>query len=227
MEAYATALDGMTSQYPTPAPQAPPSMLSWIPGTIVGDVDMRTLIGAGCFGEMELTNTGKNSILIRSINMQLTAKPVRTSPSFQYRMINLCALLTGDERNSCPPQAAGSGPLFEFFRLKAAPSGTVFTPKQEINDSEYQSGSDIVLHPNDPYALPVLFYFMSLDNLVYSLTPELLLDTPNGAQQAVALPQLATTLYFANPSQFSCYTLQGDTFVKGSMDRYSSTAYCV
>ncbi len=117
--------------------------------------------------------------------------------------------------------------MFDFSRLKVAPSGTMFMPEQDINDPQHQSGSDIILNPTASDTLPVIFYFTSLDNRVYSLTPELLLDTSNGAQQTVMLPQLATRLYFANPSQFSCYTLQGDTFVQVSTNPENSPGYCV
>jgi hypothetical protein len=158
--------------------------------------------------------------------------PVQTDPSYQFRMIDICSLLIGTPAgDGCPPMAGGSNTVFDFFRLKAAPSGSVFTSRRQlINDPKYQSGSNIILNPHDQYALPIISYFTSLDNLVYSFSPQLLLTTSNGTQQTVPLPQLATTLYFANPSQFPCYTLKGNTFVemtKGVSSNAPNGDYCV
>jgi hypothetical protein len=224
METYATVLYGMTKSLHSPVF---PNTLSWVPGTIVGNFpDLRfpgIYVGGGCFGEMELTNTGNKTILIHSFNMRLTSTPQRTSPSYQYRMIDICSLI--GESYSCPPMAGGGGAMVDYFLLKAEPAGTTFAPQKQDIMPDNQSGSDITLNPNTPYVLPVLFYFTSTNNLVYSLTPELVLDTPNGVQQHTALPQLATTLYFANPSQFSCYTLKGDTFVREAS--LYELGYCV
>ncbi|HEY6540343.1 MAG TPA: hypothetical protein VIZ18_05370 [Ktedonobacteraceae bacterium] len=233
MRAYAASVYGIP--FPKSPPLGPPSTLNWIQGTIVGDVDGRSfasnLLGTGCFGEMELTYTGENSVLIQSIKMQLTAMPVKTDPSYKYRMIDICSLLIGTEAGgACPPMAGGSSSVFDFIRLRSVPSGSVFIADQQINDPEFQSGSDIILKANSQFALPVIFYFTSLNNLVYALEPLLVLQTSNGTQQTVPLPQLATTLYFANLNQFPCYTLKGNTFVE--LTKYVSTddpngPYCV
>lgn len=208
-------------------PATIPSTLKLVQGTMASNSPFFTftnLVGGGCYGEMELTNLGKDVILIRSVNMHLTAVPQKTS-RFQYRMIDICSLI-GNSGTGCPPGAGGGAPVIDSFLLKAAPSGTLFTPQvQSIYDPQDQSGSDIILNPNAQYTVPVLFYFTSSDKLVYSLTPELLLDTPNNPLQAVALPQLATTLYFADHNQFSCYTLQGDTFVQYKED--NNNQYCL
>jgi len=219
MREYATvvySLVGGVSSSPVPSP---PATLRWDSGTRVGDFGgwsfATNLLEAGCYGEMDLTNTGDAPILIQSINMQLTATPARTNPSYQYRMVDICSLLIGTTAaGGCPPMAGGSSSVFEFFQFKPASQGTVFTPRQQINDPQYQSGSNLLLDPNTQSTLPIIFYFTSLEGFSYSFEPQLTLKNPNGDQQTVSLPQFATTIYFASPDQFPCYTLKGDTFVE-------------
>jgi hypothetical protein len=50
-------------------------------------------------------------------------------------------------------------------------------------------------------------------NLTYNVVPELILST-SGGQRTVEAPPLAGTLTYAKDDQFSCYSLQGNTFVK-------------
>lgn len=231
MRSYIAAVYGSVRS-PSTIP-ALPSTLLWVSGTTVSNYDgfRSNLLEDGCFGEIDLTNTGNDSILIQSIQMQLTAPPVRTNPSSQYRMVDICSLLIGTEAGTgCPPMAGGSSSVFEFFRLKAAPLGTVFTPRQQINDPQYQSGSDLLLDPDTQSTLPIFFYFNSLDGFSYSFEPQLILKTRNGDQQTVSLPQLATTVYFANLNQFPCYTLKGDSFVEMTSGITSDSPngdYCV
>ncbi|HEU5377803.1 MAG TPA: hypothetical protein VFV38_20460 [Ktedonobacteraceae bacterium] len=231
MRSYIAAVYGSVRS-PSIIP-ALPSTLRWVSGTTVSDYDgiPSNLLESGCYGEMDLTNTGSNPILIQSIQVQLTAPPVRINPSSQYRMIEICSLLIGTEAgNGCPPMAGGSSSVFEFFRFKPSSQDTVFTPRQQINDPQYQSGSDLRLDPSTQSTLPIIFYFSSLDGFSYSFEPQLILKTPNGDQQTVSLPQLATKVYFANPNQFPCYTLKGNLFVEmtnGIRSDSPNGDYCV
>jgi hypothetical protein len=203
-------------------PSSIPSTLKYAQGagTMANNSPNNFRNGTGCYGAMELTNLGKDVIQIQSVNMRLTAVPQKTN-SYQYRMIDLCSLI-GNSNLPCGPSGAGATPPAVYpFQLKAASKGTTFT-----SQNAGQAGPNVVLNPNASYVLPVFFYFSSLDKLTYSLTPELVLVSSNNVPQIVALPQLAATLYFADPNQFSCYTLRGDTFVqyKGPDD---SNHYCV
>src|SRR5437773_2451221 len=137
-------------------PTSIPSTLKLVQGTMASNSPFPSnLVGAGCFGEIELANIGKYAIQMRSINMQLTAVPQKTS-SYQYRMIDLCSLIT----TGCPPGAGGGGPTIYLFRLKAAPVGITFTPDTQDHYFTDNSNSNVLLNPNDVGILPIIIYFI-------------------------------------------------------------------
>ena len=83
----------------------------------------------------------------------------------------------------------------------------------------------LTVNPNMPVQLIVTFSLASgtPKNLIYSILPRFTLDTAQGSQE-VSPPQLANTLAFANANQFSCYGLQGTTFVQ---EVPSHVSWCV
>jgi hypothetical protein len=52
----------------------------------------------------------------------------------------------------------------------------------------------------------------ALGNFIYTITPEIVLNDGN-TEMRVNLQQLSMVLAFADPDQFTCYNLRGDTFV--------------
>ena len=209
MLAYVGAVYGLVD---LPLSQ-PPSTLSWVPGGVKVYLPAAEL--TGCYGEMEVTNVGKNTIQIRSMDVRLTAVPQQNRRR-QYRLIDLCSLVP--KSITCPPEGAGGTPLVYNFQLSPANKGAVFSAQTLNGDGQVQNGLETTLNPNDTVFVYAAFN-SSPDNLIYSVVPDLVFDTPDG-QQTVALPQLASTLYFADDSQFSCYSLQRDTFVQVPKDKY-------
>jgi len=92
------------------------------------------------------------------------------------------------------------------------------------------SGEPLAIGPTlDPGGVVfVNFSFVSPEipkNVIYRVRPKLTLDVVN-EEQSIELPQLDSILAFADTSQFSCYTLQGDTFTQLSTAQ-SNSAWCV
>lgn len=54
---------------------------------------------------------------------------------------------------------------------------------------------------------------VSAQNDIYPVTPELVVDTSSG-ERTVSLVDLSGSMAFAAADQFSCWKLQGATFVK-------------
>jgi hypothetical protein len=59
---------------------------------------------------------------------------------------------------------------------------------------------------------PALSAPASRDNLIFRVTPEL--TVYDGTTQTLELSSLRSTLAYADPAQFSCYSLRGSTFVR-------------
>ncbi len=182
-----------------------PTTLRWASGTAIGNfLHPPEAEDSGCIEQLEITNLGNNPAIIGSMSVQLTS--ITQNNLTHYRLIDSCTLGA-----LCFGGTAGGGPQIYYFLLKAKSPDTVVTPLSKEVSTNYQCCTDVVLNPGD--ILPVVIFFASLDPFAFSIVPDLILDTPNKAPQIIALPQLATTLYFANPNQFSCYGLNGDTFV--------------
>jgi hypothetical protein len=191
-----------------------PKTLQWASGTAIGNFLTSPQLDSGCLEQLEITNLGNNPTIIGSMSVQLTS--IRTqNNSTHYRLIDSCTLGA-----LCYGGTAGGGPQIYYFLFKAESPNTVLTPASKDVSADYQCCTDVVLNPGD--IIPVVIFFASLDPFAFSIVPNLVLDTQIRAQQIIALPQLATTLYFANPNQFSCYALQGDTFVPAKPPYYNN-----
>ncbi len=199
---------------------APPNTLQWVSGSTLGDNKSAVAI-SGCYGEMDVTNIGKTTIQIRSMNVRLTAIPRQNT--YQYRLIDDCSLLP----RQVPCQlggTAGGTPGLYYFQLSKGNIGQVYSSQNQVLFGQSPLG-EITLNPSDSTEIYASFD-SSPDNLIYTILPELVLDTPAG-QKAIALPKLAGMLYFANTSQFSCYSLRGDTFFLLNDKAIPDSSFCI
>ncbi len=154
-----------------------------------------------CGFKLELTNTGQDSIQISSVGAQLTADTQQNT--YQYRLIDQCTLTQcqfGAGPSSCSQ-------YFATIKLGTGSINTVFSATPSGRDT---SCGEFTLNPGDAKSLYVYIY--SSQNLIYSVVPQLVLSTSSGPN-TLTLTDLTSTLAFANGSQFTCYGLQGDTFV--------------
>jgi hypothetical protein len=187
----------------------PPPTLRWVAGgsitPIPGEYDTATV---PCGGWIDVTNTGNISVQIPQIGVQFTKSPIQNP--YSYRLINFCSLWSSPEPNCL----AGKG---------GNPTCNIYSATIELGMG--RTGLALATPVNNPCgmltlkptALVRIFVDFTLspgtsDNPIYSVVPELTIDTISG-KEVLSLPQLASKLVFASSQQFSCYKLQGTTFV--------------
>jgi len=178
-------------------PPAPPAMLTrtsgtWISGSTGSHND-------NCSGNLQVTNIGNTAIQITGVNMRLLSNTQLNR--YHYRLIDLCSI----NLRVCQPPFGLFITTTYSFNLSRAHANTVFS-------GQFQ-GNQLLLDPGQVALLRLYFY--SSKNLIYSVAPEITVSLVN-QQTTYTLSQLASTLAFANPGQFSCYQLQsnGNTFTQ-------------
>jgi len=186
-------------------------------GQTIGHID-------DCSISFEITNTGQNTIQIASAGVQLLKSTHKNS--YQYRLIDQCTLVP------MPGMPVGSPCIFfgggpgtcdrysAIVKLGSVAANTSFFGTPKGDDS---SCNELTLNPKDTKKLDIYFY--SPQNLIYSVMPQLTLNTSSG-QNILSLPELTSTLAFAYDSQFVCYGLQGDAFVLENPSLVTSS-YCI
>lgn len=176
--------------------------------------------GASCSTTLEITNTGNSTIQIPQIDARLTAASQQNN--YQYRLIDACSMLSADKcRCGGCGGAGGSCSVYAAtIQLGVGQQDSVFSSTPTSMDTCGQ----MTLAPSSTLELYLSFSSSPPSNLMYSLTTELTLKTASG-QQVLALPQLGSSVAFADNSQFSCYGLQNQTFVQINPD--TTTSNCI
>jgi hypothetical protein len=174
---------------------------------------------SGCHAELEITDTGQAPVQVQLLDMRLTATP---QVNIQiYRFVDFCTFITIPNTTApCPPQRAGGVRFNYTFNLSEGVSGQVFSP--EGGQDSTQPGTSFTVDPTGPTFLSIDFS-STPDNITYSLVPELVINTSQG-QQTITLSQLAATISFVDPSQITCYGLQGETIIPITR---TNTKFCV
>ena len=197
-----------------------PDTLQWVLGgptdtshSVYTDGQVRGYI-YDCGVSLGLTNTSQNTIQISNVGFQLAGDTQQNN--YNYHLVDICTLNFGCQ--------AGGGPgdcsqYFATVKLGTGPVNTVFSAVPVGHDS---SCGELTLNPGDEKTLYVYLY--SAQNLIYSVVPQLVLTTASGPN-TLTLTDLTSTLAFANGSQFTCYALQGDTFVAETTPPTNS--YCI
>lgn len=189
MKNYAEAFYG--SQ--TPLPPLPAS-LSWLSAGV-------------CELTMDVTNTGTQAIQLQTMNIRLAA-PSQPNQK-QYRLVDICSLVTA----YCPPQGGGGAGISYTFQLSDGNANTVFTPTMfYVTGMDATSTTVIPVTIGAGETVHIDVALNSSSASIYPIIPNLVLNGPDGAK-TVALSQLSRSIYVADNSQFSCYELQGETFV--------------
>ncbi len=193
----------------------PPPTLRWVSGggttAIPGaSPEQPGQPSPGCSVTLTLTNAGTMPIQIPKVSVRLKAPP--QSNSYQYRLIDICST-SGLNLPYCPiTGSAGGGSCSIYYaaiHLGAGKQNDMFSTSLVGNP-----GCSATIPPTTQITLNLTFSLPTSgpQSLIYSIEPVFTVETTQGYQQ-VALPQLASTLVFASASQFSCYSLQGTTFV--------------
>ena len=188
-----------------------PSTLQWVSGSLANDISG---VPHGCDEILVITNIAATTIQISQINMRLTAD---TQPNrAHYRLINTCSI-AAVQAVGCGPQ--GGGPILysSDYLLNPGKANTIFSGHFKVESSTGRSGAILSSLPTlDPGQITFIdLYFEPKGipgNFIYTITPEIILNAEN-TENKVNLPQLSATVAFANADQFTCYNLQGNTFV--------------
>ncbi len=180
--------------------------LSGVPNNFIDD----------CTLVLQITNTSQNPLQIASVGVQLATD---TQPNnYQYRLLDICNILSG---GSACEFGGGPTPCDQYLapiKLSAGSTNAIFS----TSTLDTEACGELTLNPGD--VKNIFIYFYSPQNLIYSLVPQLNVDTASGPN-TLTLSALTSTLAFANSNQFTCYGLQNDTFVAESP--LPATAECV
>jgi hypothetical protein len=181
---------------------APPPTLNWIQG------------GNSCSGGLQITNISKTTLQLLNFDMRLMTTPQLNNK--QYRLIDICPFETPEERLLCGagPQGAGQSVHYDF-QFENAPVGHsvghVFPPQTSF--------IEILLKPTDTLYIDLGFTSRGTpDNFMYQVMPELTLATG-------PIELMTEQLFFADKSQFSCNTLQGNRLISVPPAEYGPTTY--
>ncbi|GAC1666600.1 MAG: hypothetical protein PVS3B3_37660 [Ktedonobacteraceae bacterium] len=183
--------------------------------TVPAELSLVSGAQGACQALLEITNLGNSSVQVSQINMQ-QVDSVRLN-SYQYRTINVCSMPIHVQ---CPPPSGtGEGQALALnVPLGKGEVGKVF---------QAQNASPFILYPGyfakvllsvSPPATPPY-------NLIYTLVPEIIVNV-QGQPTPFLLNELRTTFAFANAQQFTCYGLQGNTFIPLSQNGLSYVPWC-
>jgi hypothetical protein len=161
-----------------------------------------------CTLSMQITNTGKDTIQITQIGLELTS-PSRPNAQ-QYHLIEACTL-TGAS-GYCGVQRGGGPPQCSYYTLK-------------VRLSSGATGADYLGTPvstqDDGSACPVITLasgstveaemdVTSLEPLIYPVEP-LLIVRRSGQSGKVPIASASGFMTFASPAQFDCYAAHGQS----------------
>ncbi len=198
-----------------------PSTLRWVLGGPIGTGRPFPLTGSptgyfvGCGFSMQITNTSQSIIQIANVGLKLNAAPQQNT--YQYHLIDACTLVRircvfGGVPGPCNFSVA-------TIHISQGSANKVFSAAPVAANP---SCGELTLNPGEEKGLYV--FIASSQNLIYSVTPQFVLSSSEG-QSTVTLSEMTSTLALANNSQFTCYGLQGDTFVAES--QLPATALCI
>lgn len=198
-----------------------PNTLNWVLGGPIGTGRPFQVDGSpagyfvGCGFSMQITNTSQSIIQIANVGLKLNAAAQQNT--YQYRLIDVCTVVPTNCRFGGIP--GGCSFSVATIQISQGPANRVFSAAPIAANP---SCGELTLNPGEEKGLFV--FIASSQNLIYSVTPQFVLISSEG-QSTVTLSEMTSTLVFANNSQFTCYGLQGDTFVAES--QLPATALCI
>jgi len=166
--------------------------------------------GSGCSLDLQITNVGSSAVQVPKAGVRLTRRPETNTQ--HYDLVDRCSLAI-TRPIPCHPQLGGGAAPCQLYtaqvQLQVADAGTVFV------DAPASAGASecpvLTVAPRATVELWVMA--VSAQNDIYPVTPELVVETSSG-ERTVSLVDLSGSMAFAAADQFSCWKLQGATFVK-------------
>jgi len=179
-------LEQITNYVQASYPANLPPTLNWIQG------------GNSCRGDFQITNISKTTLQLLNLDMRLMTAPQPNN--MQYHLIDVCPFEPPDSRLFCIGTAGAGQSEHYDFQFKNATTGSVFQPQRSFIET--------LLKPTDILYLDLSFTSTGTpDNFIYQVIPELILANSS------PIELMNEQLFFADKSQFSCSTLQGNRLV--------------
>lgn len=189
-----------------------PQGLAWAYGAIAG-------ANAGCTTTLEVTNVGSSQLQVQQIDLRLTGAPQPNTRT--YPLVDICSF-PSYPFDVCTGWGASAGPcsvLAITLALRQASAGSVISAPTSTSDASCPSPT---LNPGDSVSLALTITSTGTpDNLSYPVVPEITVQDQSG-QHIITLSRFATTLAFANASQFTCYGDQNGTLMATTDAGYSA-----
>ncbi len=189
---------------PTSAPMPRPPVYPSYAGT-------NYFWGPGCALLLQITNTGSNPVSIMSSGLRLTS--ASTANGQHYNLVDRCSL-EGTPPESCHPELGGGPAYCSVYSAQVlmAPGGaSALYRDQPLSRAENGPCPSMTIGRRETKELWI--EAVGVQPQIYAVVPELEVQTSRGTS-TLSLPELAGTLAFADPSQFSCYKLVGSSFVE-------------
>lgn len=166
--------------------------------------------GGPCEAHIEITNTGSSTAIVERAGARLLADP---RPNlYSYRLIDLCSMGHGGSNGYCNAYYGG-GPECDTYSatipLSNGSVGTIYSAEPISSDP-----TDCPAQMNVPpgSSAVILDEAFSASNQIFSVALQLTVMTSDG-EKTLTLSQPSSPLIFAADTQFTCYALQGATFV--------------
>jgi hypothetical protein len=187
----------------------PSSLLRTTPGALTKGNESAFWPGH-CFIDMQITNVSSRAIQIPQVGWRLTGQPQPNRE--QYQLVDLCPVNAALCSFGIGAAPLGCEHYYAGATLQAGPAGSIsWSVPKAMKDRLGTECPEISLDPG--HSVEISLGADAKEALVYSVEPVLQLTTSSG-DMIVAPPDLASTMPFADPSQFSCYSVQGTQFVE-------------
>lgn len=163
-----------------------------------------------CFVDMQITNVSSRAIQIPQVGWRLTGQP---QPNREhYQLVDLCPVNAALCSFGVGAAPLGCEHYYAGATLQAGTAGSIsWSVPKAMKDRLGTECPEITLDPG--HSVEISLGAAATEALVYSVEPVLQLTTSSG-DMIVAPPDMAGTMPFADPSQFSCYSVQGTQFVE-------------
>ena len=179
-----------------------PETLQWIPG------------GDQCLDELDFTATGSESIQITSIGVTFDADAMPNA--FAYQLVDICSVvgLHPPPAGSCGCTGCGSGGG-SYRATLMLPDGPAGTQVNAPITAGFNSPLPLTVDPTQPEVQSVdLSVASALPQALYQVKLTVTIITAEGTKVLVLPSSFISRLVFASASQFSCYQLQGNSFLQ-------------
>jgi hypothetical protein len=162
--------------------------------------------GGPCGAHIELTNIGAASIVVDQVGLKVLTTP--RPNTYEYRRLNLCPFIGLDH---CASGGTGSPNCTNYY-AEIDLSGTAEGDTASGTPTPALQGCPSQLTVDPGLTAMLLDVELSGSYATYSTALHLRLLTPIGTK-TLTLTEFHNGLVFAEYKQYSCYLLQGTTFV--------------